>query len=189
MVAGRSVEKEQGGEVTKREVNLCLEISEDSILDRWARRIVRVVDSRSDPMTLRHWSCHVYMSVGALRQLCGAAGVRPKISLDLARVLRAVVWLQEEAWIPEAVLNCRDPRTLDSLLSRTGIRQDLHRTTLAPTPQVLFERQRLLPQGGPHLHALQRALSSHVPGADTMQTWKPTRPEILTIAVGFHGQR
>jgi hypothetical protein len=102
--------------------------------------------------------------------LCRAAGVRPKISLDLARVLRAVVWLQGETWTPEAVLNCRDARTLDSLLSRTGIPQDLHRKAQTPTPQVWFMRQPLLAQHGPRLQALKRAFAAHVLGAKTGQT-------------------
>lgn len=151
------------------ELNVHREISENSILDRWAQHVVKVVDARFDPVTLKHWSRHVYMSVGALRQLCRAAGVRPKKSLDLARVLRAVVWLQEDHWVPEAVLDCRDPRTLASLLSRTGVPKDQNRGALAPTPQTFLMCQPMLPQGGPHLHALQRALSTHVPSVDTAQ--------------------
>lgn len=157
------------------EAKLRYGISDNSILDRWARRVVEVVDARIDPVTMTHWGRHVHMSVGALRQLCRAAGVRPKTSLDLARMLRAVVWLQDQAWIPEAVLDCRDPRTLHSLLSRTGIPTDSLRNGAAPTPQVFLTRQPMLPQDGPHLHALHRTLSTQYPpvGDSTTQQRAP----------------
>jgi hypothetical protein len=141
---------------------MTLSVSENSILDRWARLVVEVVDARVDPVTLKHWGDHVHMSVGALRQLCSVAGVRPKVSLDLARVLRAIVWLQEEHWMPEAVLDCRDPRTLRSLLSRTGCPADLSRSGTALTLQGFLTHQSMLPRGGPHLHALRRALATKI---------------------------
>jgi hypothetical protein len=137
-------------------------VSENSILDRWARLIVEVIDARVDPVTLEHWGRHVHMSVGGLRQLCRVAGVRPKVSLDLARVLRAVVWLQEEHWMPEAVLDCRDPRTLRSLLSRTGCPADLSWSETALTLQGFLTHQSVLPRNGPHLHALRRALTTKI---------------------------
>lgn len=139
-----------------------LSVSENSILDRWARLVAEVVDARADPVTLKHWGLHVHMSVGALRQLCRVAGVRPKVSLDLARVLRAVVWLKEERWLPEAVLDCRDPRTLRSLLSRTGCPADLGFSAAELTLQGFFSHQSVLPRGGPHLQALRRALASKI---------------------------
>ena len=137
-------------------------VSENSIVDRWARLVVGVVDARADPVNLERWSRHAHMSVGTLRQLCSVAGVRPKASLDLARVLRAVVWLQDEHWMPEAVLDCRDPRTLRSLLSRTGCPSGPGRRERPLTPQAFLASQSVVPRGGPHLRALLRALATKI---------------------------
>ncbi|MEM6797037.1 MAG: hypothetical protein AAF725_23885 [Acidobacteriota bacterium] len=117
-----------------------------------------VIDAPMDPVTVAQWSQHAHMSVSALRQLCRAAGVRPKLSLDTARILRAVVWLQLDSWMPEAVLDCRDPRTLTSLLERTGCSKDFVRGRSTPSPRRFLSNQTLLPQDGIHLQALRRAL-------------------------------
>ena len=133
-------------------------VSENSILDRWAQLIVEVVDAEADPETLAEWAGLIYMGVGTLREVCRAAGVRGKRSLDLARVLRAVVKLQGHPWVAEAVLNCRDPRTLRALLSRTGYTDGGDPLT----PDEFLARQTVLPQDGCHLFALRQALARNL---------------------------
>lgn len=130
-------------------------VTKDSILDRWAHLIVEVVDAETDPKTLADWARSTHMGVGTLRGVCRAAGIGGKRSLDLARVLRAVVKLQGHPWVPEAVLNCCDPRTLRALLSRTGCADGG-----APRTWTEFLAcQTVLPQGGCHLYALQQTLA------------------------------
>jgi len=128
-------------------------VSENSILDRWAQLIVEVVDAEADPESLAEWAGRVHMGVGTLREVCRAAGVRGKRSLDLARVLRAVVKLQGHPWVPEAVLNCHDPRTLRALLSRTGCADGRE------NPDEFLARQTILPPDGCHLFAVRQALA------------------------------
>jgi hypothetical protein len=139
--------------VVKR--SLTTPVSENSILDRWVHLIVEVVDAEADLETLTDWARHSHMGAGTLREVCRAAGIRSKRSLDLARVLRAVVRLQGHPWMPEAVLNCRDPRTLRALLSRTGI--VVNGASMAP--DEFLARQTVLPQEGYHLFALGEALA------------------------------
>jgi hypothetical protein len=129
-------------------------VSENSILDRWVQFIVEVADAEADPETLADWALHIHMAVGTLREVCRAVGVRGKRSLDLARVLRAVVRLHGHPWMPEAVLNCRDPRTLRALLARTGCADGG-----LLTPDEFLARQTALPQDGYHLFALRQALA------------------------------
>lgn len=147
---------------------LMVPVSENSILDRWVHLIVKAVDAEADPETLADWARLTNMSVGTLREACRAAGVRAKRSLDLARVLRAIVKLQGHPWVPEAVLNCHDPRTLRALLSRTGSTNG----SCPLTPNEFLVRQTVLPQDGCHLFALRQALArnsgknSGIPGID-----------------------
>jgi hypothetical protein len=151
----------------RREEIMTAPVSENSILDRWVHLIVKVVDAEADLETLADWARHNHMGVGTLREVCRAAGVRGKRSLDLARVLRAVVRLQGHPWVPEAVLNCRDLRTLRALLSRTGCTEGGDPLT----PDEFLARQTVLPQDGYHLFALRNALtrnSGKNPGTSTI---------------------
>jgi hypothetical protein len=129
-------------------------LSENSSVDRWAWLVVELLEAETDPTTFKHWAQEVSMSVGSLRQACRVAGVGGKQSLDLARLLRAVVWLEDHDWLPEAVLSCRDPRTLKALFRRMGCgdgREPLQ-------AEDFLERQTVLDRNGPHLMALRRAL-------------------------------
>lgn len=135
-------------------MNVVPPVSENSILDRWAQLVVAVSDAESDPATLTQWALQTNMSLGTLRDACRAAGVRGKRSLDLARVLRAVVKLQGHPWIPECVLSCHDPRTLRALLSRT-VRTSGERPLMLPE---FLDLQIVLPRDGWHLTALRQAL-------------------------------
>lgn len=129
-------------------------VSEHSILDRWARLVVEMIDADADPQTLGDWARHVHLGVGTLREVCRAAGVRGKRSLDLARVLRAVSMRQGYPWVPESVLNCRDLRTLRALLSRTGCPLRRDRLTL----ETFLAGQTVVAQDGSSLAALRQAL-------------------------------
>lgn len=128
-------------------------VSENSILDRWTKLVVDVIDAEADVATLAEWAQRVHMSVGTLREACRAAGIRPKRSLDFARVLRAVVQMRGHPWMPEAVLNCRDPRTLRALLFHTGCRDGRDTLTL----DEFLAHQTVVPRFGSHLPALLRA--------------------------------
>ncbi len=136
---------------------MTITVSEDSILDRWAHLVVEVVEAEADLATLAAWAHRVHVSVGTLRQVCRAVGVTGKRSLDLARVLRAVAKLEGDPWMPEAVLSCRDPRTLRALLVRTGCTDCGGPLTL----DSLLTRQTVLPQDGAHLLALRRVLAEN----------------------------
>jgi CheY-like chemotaxis protein len=84
---------------------------------RWAQAVIGVVDCPSDPRTLFDWGHHIGVSVGALRNWCRTAGLRPKRSLNFARVLRAVIRQPKEGKRAEDWLNVTDKRTLANLLT------------------------------------------------------------------------
>jgi DNA-binding response OmpR family regulator len=94
-------------------------------LDRWARAIVCVVRSPKDPRTVRGWADACNVSAGALRNWCSTARLRPKRSLDFARLLRAVVRSAGSRQSAENLLDAVDRRTLSKLLCRGGIHQQV----------------------------------------------------------------
>jgi hypothetical protein len=89
--------------------------------ERWARAVLGVVRCSYDPKTIIAWGHCVGASSGALRAWCHAAHVRPKASLDFARLLRAVMQSKGAAWDLNNILDIVDQRTLRHLLDRAGL--------------------------------------------------------------------
>lgn len=87
-----------------------------STLDAWTILIGFALEAPMDPTTLSTWAAVSAISVGALRQRCYAAGVTPRQSLLLARLLRAVLGASGRRWEPTEWLRCADVRTLRSML-------------------------------------------------------------------------
>lgn len=88
---------------------------------RWASLIVRTVDCADDPRTLSLWGRSVGASVATLRSRCAAVETSTKVSLDFARLLRALVRSSSSGSAPGVELDVYDPRTLRRLLERGGI--------------------------------------------------------------------
>jgi hypothetical protein len=88
---------------------------------RWARVIVPLVDSPTDPRTISAWGRLVYASPGALRNWCRLAGISPRRSLVFARIFRAVVLGDGGKHKPENLLDVGDRRTLAGLFRLAGL--------------------------------------------------------------------
>jgi CheY-like chemotaxis protein len=120
---------------------------------RWARAVVGVLGTRTDPRTLREWGRVVGAAAGTLRGWCRTAGTPAKQSLDFARLLRAVSQAESRGWQPEQLLNVVDGRTLTRLLRLGGldrapqpvsIRQFLARQSLVSERSALDALEQLL---------------------------------------------
>lgn len=123
---------------------------------RWARAVVGMLDCAFDPNTTEAWGAVVGASGGAIRQWCRSAGVRPKASLDFARVLRAVALSRGGAWELFNLLDVVDARTMSSLFQRGGVAHLLAATEAPQTMRYLTE-QRFV--SGPALQALAALLA------------------------------
>jgi hypothetical protein len=88
---------------------------------RWVRAVLGILDCTFDPKTIDAWGSFIGASSSAIRQWCRSAGVRPKASLDFARVLRAVVVSQGRTWDLYNLLDVVDERTMRNLLFRGGL--------------------------------------------------------------------
>ena len=83
---------------------------------RWAEAVVKVIDAPHDPRTMELWGRHIGASAGSLRNWCRMAGLSPKRSLNVARMIRAISY-SAALKRPEDAFNVTDRRTLRQLLS------------------------------------------------------------------------
>jgi hypothetical protein len=123
---------------------------------RWARVVLPILDSATDPRTVADWSRLAYASPGALRTWCRTAGVSPRRSLVFGRLLRVVILADGGKRKPEHLLDVGDRRTFDGLLRLAGLqpRQEfpadietfLQRQCLVRDPEALDEIARAVAQ-------------------------------------------
>ncbi len=94
---------------------------------RWAGAVAAVACSDVDIKNVESWASSLKMAPATLRRRCRAAGIRPRDSLLLGRVLRSLLRGDPKNWRPEDVLDVIDDRTLLSVLRRTSLSQFWHR--------------------------------------------------------------
>jgi hypothetical protein len=124
---------------------------------RWADAVAKVIDASEDPRTLELWGRHIGASPSSLRNWCRMAGLSPKRSLSVARVIRAIGWGSSSHRL-EDIFNVTDRRTLNQLLKLGGD------TTSPPgsvprTVDEFFQRQRWI-SNPVAVNELKRALLS-----------------------------
>jgi AraC-like DNA-binding protein len=88
---------------------------------RWAELLCAAAGLAEDPRTLGEWANAVNLSEPTLRTRCYLAGVSPRRSLLLARLLRAVRLAPDLGCVPCDLLDAKDPRTLKRLLAIGGL--------------------------------------------------------------------
>jgi hypothetical protein len=109
--------------------------------------------------SLDDWAFLARMSQRTLRNRCLAAGVRAKPSLDLARMIWAI--LRAEAsrvptmWDVMAEVGDTDPRTMVRLLRQAGLER---RDAVPPLERFLGHQMFVAP--GPSLRRLKLALTT-----------------------------
>jgi hypothetical protein len=86
---------------------------------------------------MRDWARAVGVSSSTLREWCYIAKLRPKVCLDFARMLRAVVLAQAGGLHPESLLDVSERRTMKRLLEGGAL--DHQRTT--PSVQEFLTSQ------------------------------------------------
>lgn len=118
-------------------------------LEVWAHRVASISRSEADPTTIAEWARMVNVSRGALRSCCYAAGIGPRVALDVARLVRAVTLAEDSGWPAEAFLNVSDTRTIRALLRRSGLN-----TLDGLSLLQFFAAQQLLQARSPHIQVL-----------------------------------
>jgi DNA-binding response OmpR family regulator len=117
-------------------------VAEAHALKRWAEAIVAVLNSKTDPKTLRAWGRRAAASPGTLRNWCHTANLPARKSLTFARLLRAVLRFQAHRELPENSLDVVDTRTLSRLLKQCGT--DWRLRSPGPTVAEFLARQTLI---------------------------------------------
>jgi ActR/RegA family two-component response regulator len=90
-------------------------------LERWCHAVVVAVRATRDPRTLHGWSAEVGVAAETLRGWCRTVNLAPKRSLDLARILRAVIRANGELDRIPRFLNIADRRTRARFWSKAGL--------------------------------------------------------------------
>jgi len=121
---------------------------------RWARSLVRLIDSPKDPRTVSRWGRWVGVSPRALRTWCLGAGIAPRSSLVFGRLLRAVFLSDSGRHRLENLLDVVDRRTFTGLLRLAGfagpddlpmdVDEFLARQHIVADPAMLYEVRRAL---------------------------------------------
>ncbi len=104
-----------------------LECSEPTTAARWAGAVAAVACADVDIKTVDTWASSLNMAPATLRRHCRAAGIRPRDSLLMGRMLRSLLRGDRTNWRPEDILDVIDDRTLHSVLRRTSLSQFWHR--------------------------------------------------------------
>jgi hypothetical protein len=90
--------------------------------ERWARAVLVALHSPRDLTTVASWAQVAGASETRLRTWCRLARSRTKASLDLARILRALLTTSGLPGAdPADALDVADDRTLRSLLRKAGL--------------------------------------------------------------------
>lgn len=120
-------------------------------MDNLLGLVLAIAEGSEDVPTVEAWARVVGLSVPTLYARCRRAGVRAKAMLDLGRLLFVGSASSGEARAATWLLKSRDSRTVDHLLSRSGLRQS---DLTDVDPGTLLRRQALLTDG-PLLIALR----------------------------------
>lgn len=137
--------------------------------DRWAYLVWATRDLPYDPRTLGDWANAVGVSVPTLRARCYVAGVSPRASLILTRLVRAVRLAPMEGVNLVDLLDVKEPRTARKLIrmtAPTGLGPDSVATTL----QSFLEAQTVVTAPQP-LQSLRRlAMTDSRSGCDIISS-------------------
>jgi hypothetical protein len=130
-------------------------------LTRWANAVARVIDLADDPTTLDEWASAMGASTATVKGWCRTTRLRPKPSLDLARVLRAANLSLARGRPIDRFLAAADRRTLARLLAGAGLTGNQPVRSLTE----LLRRQRFI-QDEAALSELTRAVIERGPMAE-----------------------
>jgi FixJ family two-component response regulator len=108
---------------------------------RWAELVIRATQVPDDIRTVVIWAHAIGMAPGTLKMWCRAAGVTPKRSLDLARLLNIVRRHQGELWEIQRRLDIIDDRTRRLMMHRAGFGE---RDSTVPDVETFLNRQQLV---------------------------------------------
>ena len=140
--------------------------------DRWAKTIVRVIDSPRDLTTVHAWASSMFVSTGALKNWCRTASVSPRRSLLLARTLRAYIRHHRAGCRFEDSLDVVDKRTLAGILEMAGLSVGRYSTVKEYALDEFLNRQNIV-RDPSALMGLRHALSEH-PLVTSMVEQQPT---------------
>ncbi len=103
-------------------------------LAHWVTAMSQAIDAPDDTKTVSAWAAIRGVAPDTLRGWCRTAGLSPKRSLDLARLLRAVYLARRRSCAAGRFLSVADHHTLERLLKAGGL---AHTASLLALDEVL----------------------------------------------------
>ena len=127
--------------------------------ERWRKLVLQLITSPHDLKTNGAWARCVGVSRSVLCESCRRVHLTAQVSRNFARMVRALL-RSGERWVPEAVLDCDDIRTLRNLEKRSGLtnRRRGHMSLHTPTLQEFFAEQNWIAHDNPALLMLEDLL-------------------------------
>jgi hypothetical protein len=111
---------------------------------RWAAIVATVVFSDHDPAGLEDWAYLCHLQVRTIRQTCALVGVRPKHSLEFARLLRVTRLCGRRGARPCDLLAMHDLRTLRKFAEGAGI--DVYSSNVLSVIEVINRQSFIEPK-------------------------------------------
>lgn len=127
-----------------------------SAAERWARFVLLACDAEEDLPTIRDWAWCIAVGYGTLRESCDMVGVLGHDARDFMRILRVLVRTSGNLDRPEAHLKFSDQRTVDALLTRSGLSEDRSRKL---SLEEFLVGQRFISLDGPAIKAIRVLLA------------------------------
>jgi CheY-like chemotaxis protein len=127
--------------------------------ERWRKLVLQLITSPHDLKTNGEWARCVGVSRSVLCESCRRVHLTAQDSRNFARMVRALL-RSGERWVPEAVLDCDDIRTLNKLEKRSGLanRRRGNLSAHTPTLQEFFAEQNWIAHDNPALLMLEDLL-------------------------------
>jgi DNA-binding response OmpR family regulator len=129
-----------------------------SASERWARFVLKAVDSSDDPKTLATWARCAGVSYTSLREACYLVRIPPHDARDLVRALRVVLRLSRGSGRLTTLLHVSDRRGVTAFCQRTGLPMDTLSRSIPP--DTFLRTQTLVPHDNEGLIALRQLLTA-----------------------------
>jgi DNA-binding response OmpR family regulator len=107
---------------------------------RWADLIIRAAYVPGDSKTVAAWCRKIGLAPSTFKGWCKAAGVKPKPSIALVRLLQIVVHYRGEHWDLQRRLDIIDERTANALITGAGFSPG----SVVPDSEAFLSQQRLI---------------------------------------------
>jgi CheY-like chemotaxis protein len=123
--------------------------------ERWCNFVIALMTCEHDLKTTAAWAKRAGVSRSVIRECCRQVHIAPQTARDFGRILGAIT-RSGPRWVPEAVLDVADTRTLTKFHAHSGFGHG--RNPRTPSIEEYLDHQSWIPQDNPALLILRMVL-------------------------------